>query len=102
MEFEITNQPGTVEFVPDADRVRRRAANAKNLLMTRRGEIPYDRARGFDASLYDLPIAKLREKLPAEMDRLMLWEPAASVRRCSAEELPGGGTLIRCVVDVKI
>lgn len=101
MEYEITNLPGVVEFVPASESEKRIVANAKNLLMTRRGEIPYDRLRGFDTALYDLPMQELRERLPAELDRVMLWEPAAEVRRCSAEKT-ADGTLIRCVIDVRV
>ena len=78
-KYVIDNRPVTVHFECGSDLLARTIQNAKNLLMTRMGEVPYDRLRGFDTSLYDLPISVLRERLLPELDRVMLWEPDVEV-----------------------
>ena len=47
-QYIITNIPEQIDFEIDNDDVGRTLQNAKNLLMTRMGEVPYDRLRGFD------------------------------------------------------
>jgi len=61
-QYQIDNVAAPIDFQED-DIILRTLQNAKNLLMCHMGEVPYDRYRGFDASLYDLPIDKLREEL---------------------------------------
>lgn len=100
--YEINNIPGEIDFecVRNGE-VARVLQNAKNLLMTRKGEIPYDRQRGFDASLFDLPKPELDAALLPELDRVMLWEPRAEVVSATAELTPYSNvTVIRCVIEV--
>lgn len=78
-QYIITNAPEGIDFEIGNDAERRAVQNAKNLLMTRMGEIPFDRQRGFDTSLYDLPISELQGILMEELDRVMLWEPYVEV-----------------------
>ena len=87
-KYVIDNRPTPVLFECGNDLVARTIQNAKNLLMTEMGEVPYDRYRGFDASLYDLPIGALRERLLPEIDRVMLWEPDVEVlgAECTLDE----------------
>lgn len=81
--YVITNAPEDINFELDNENGNpaemRAVQNAKNLLMTRMGEIPFDRQRGFDTSLYDLPLSELQGILMEELDRLMLWEPYVEV-----------------------
>ena len=71
----------------------RAVQNAKNLLLLRKGEVPYDRMRGFDWSLFDLPAEEFASLLLPEMDRVMLWEPDAEI--VDARHFhDGNGTLI--------
>lgn len=49
--------------------------NAKNLLMTRMCEVPFDRLRGLNPGVYDKPIDYVRDHIPMEMRRLLAWEP---------------------------
>ena len=77
--YIITNAPEDIDFEIGNDAERRAVQNAKNLLMTRMGEIPFDRQRGFDTSLYDLPLSELQGILMEELDRVMLWEPYVEV-----------------------
>lgn len=78
----------------------RAVQNAKNLLMTRMGEIPYDRQRGFDVSLYEKPLPELQNLLMEELDRVMLWEPYVEV--VSAEILRGDGEIVILRVTIEV
>lgn len=98
-QFVITNIPGNINFECRRNFTERTVQNAKNLLMCRMGEIPFDRQRGFDPALMDLPIDELRENLLPELDRVMLWEPDVEV--VSAEAwLEDGQTIISCVIEI--
>ena len=98
--YEITNIPGAIDFEIGDDFIKRTLQNAKNLLMCRMGEIPYDRRRGFDASLFDLPVDELQSALLPELDRVMLWEPDVEVVSATAK-LENGVTVIQCVIEIK-
>ena len=78
-QYEITNLPEPIDFECSNSPLQRTLQNAKNLLMTRRGEVPFDRQRGLDPALYDLPIAEAKMRLMPELDRVMLWEPDVEV-----------------------
>ena len=77
-QYEITNQPSPIDFECNNEIIARTLQNAKNLLMCKMGEVPYDRYRGFDPALFDLPIQEFEEQLLPELDRVMLWEPDAA------------------------
>lgn len=76
--YKINNRPARIDYEVTG-LIDRTLQNAKNLLMTHMGEVPYDRYRGFDPALYDLPLTRLREELIEEADRIMLWEPDVEV-----------------------
>ena len=76
--YVIDNRPTPVDYEVKGDALRA-VQNAKNLLMTRKGEVPYDRMRGFDWAMYDLPAEDFASLLLPELDRLMLWEPDAEI-----------------------
>lgn len=99
--YQIDNVASPIDF-QEADIIRRTLQNAKNLLMCHMGEVPYDRYRGFDASLYDLPIESLRTELLPELDRLMMWEPDVEVVDADATLFPDGSVYIKVVLDVTI
>ncbi len=104
-QYVIDNRPEEIPFEESGDRVSRIVRNAKNLLMTRMGEIPYDRLRGFDPALYDLPFDEFRAEVPKEVDRIMLWEPRLKVVSAEAsmdrdaDGLPGKA-YIRVIIDI--
>ena len=100
-QYQIDNVPAPLDF-QTADTVKRVLQNAKNLLMCRIGEVPYDRYRGFDPALYDLPLGQMQTELLPELDRLMLWEPDAEVVEAQASMLPEGGTYINVIIDIPI
>jgi hypothetical protein len=100
-QFIITNIPEPIDFEGNSEYLNRTLQNAKNLLMTRMGEVPYDRQRGFDPRLYELPFHEFREQLMPELDRVMLWEPDVEVVSAEAEAVEEGNVIIRCVIEVK-
>lgn len=101
-QYIITNQPAPIDFECNSDIILRTIQNAKNLLMCKMGEVPYDRYRGFDPSYYDLPIPHLQEKLLPELDRIMMWEPDVEVvdAKCSMDE--NGNVIITVTIEVTI
>ena len=98
-QYEIDNLPSPIEFVI-RDPVARILQNAKNLLMCRMGEIPYDRYRGLDQSLLDLPVGEMRERLMPELDRCMLWSMGAEVTSAEINIVDGGGIYIRVILEI--
>ena len=101
--YAIDNRPAPIDFESGFDDViKMTLQNAKNLLMTRMGEVPYDRQRGFDAKLMDLPIDKLRQRIVAELDRLMMWEPDVEVSDAEVSLDSNGEIYIRVILDIDI
>ncbi len=99
--YQIDNIPSPIDF-QGKDVIKRTLSNAKNLLMCRMGEVPYDRYRGFDPALYDLPIDELRKELMPELDRVMMWEPDISVVAAEATLMEDGSVYIKAILNVKI
>lgn len=99
--YQITNQPAEIEWELRGDSTRRIMQNVHNLMMCRMGEVPFDRLRGFDPSLYDLPLGKLEEKLLPELDRTLLWEPRAETVSASCALDEHGQTVITVLVDIE-
>lgn len=99
--YEIDNVASPIDF-QESDIILRTLQNAKNLMMCRMGEVPYDRYRGFDPAVYDLPINELRNELLPELDRVMMWEPDVEVVDAEAELLENGETYIKATVEIAI
>lgn len=102
-QYMIDNAPYPIDY-QGSDILKRTLQNAKNLLMCERGEVPYDRYRGFDARLYDLPIDKLRGELLPELDRLMMWEPDVEVVSATAvvDANTKCGVYIRVILETEV
>lgn len=100
-QYQIDNVASPINFQED-DIILRTLQNAKNLLMCRMGEVPYDRYRGFDPALYDLPIDELRVELLPELDRVMMWEPDVEVVDAEATLLESGEVYIKVIIEVTI
>ena len=100
--YEIDNLPAPVKFSGTNATLVRTLQNAKNLLMTHMGEVPYDRYRGFNPALYDLPVTELKAKLPRELDRVMMWEPDVEVAyaECVADKY--GNVIIKAGLEIKL
>ena len=100
-QYEITNEPIAIDFEGTRDDdVLRTLQNAKNLLMCRMGEVPYDRWRGLNPALFDLPPDEFEEALLPELDRVMSWELDVEVVSATYELNSSGETIIHCVVQV--
>lgn len=100
-QYQIDNIASPIDFQED-DVILRAVQNAKNLLMCRMGEVPYDRYRGIDPALFDLPITELQTELLPELDRLMLWEPDVEVADAEATLLDDGSVYIKVILEVDI
>ena len=98
-KYVIDNAPYPISWEGN-DRVQRTLQNAKNLLMCRMGEVPYDRYRGFDPMLYDLPMEQMRAELLPELDRIMLWAPDVEVVDAQATLTEDGETYIQVTLEV--
>lgn len=98
-QYIITNQPEPIDFEIADNGVARTIQNAKNLLMTHMGEVPYDRMRGFNQALYHLPMDQMQAALLPELDRVMMWEPSAEVVEATATPDENGEIVIRVVIE---
>lgn len=101
-KYTIDNIPSQINFEIGTDMVARTLQNAKNLLMTHLCEIPYDRYRGFNTALYDLPITKVREALLPELDRIMMWEPDVTVVDAQCKLDDGNYPIIEVTLEINI
>ena len=99
-QYQITNVPKAIHFECGRETTHRTLQNVQNLLLCRMGEIPYDRYRGFDTALFDLPMSALEEALMPEIDRVLLWEPNAEAVSASCRLDEKGQVLITVTVDV--
>ena len=97
--YIIDNQPARIEWEARGE-IPRILQNAKNLLMTHMGEVPYDRYRGFDPALYDRPIASIQSSIAQELDRIMEWEPDAEVRDIHAYVDNERGFVIEAKIEI--
>jgi hypothetical protein len=84
MLVTIDNRQSRIQWEA-ADWLSRTIQNAKNLLMTRQGEVPYDRYRGLDPAVFEVPIGYLKKVILQEIIRLMLWEPDVQVTNATAD-----------------
>ena len=102
--YEITSKPAPLDFecTLTSNIIDRTVQNVKNLIMCRMGEIPYDRQRGLDPSIFDLPYLEANAALLPELDRCLLWEPDAEVYDGWLEIDDNGETIVHCVVEIKI
>lgn len=99
-QYIITNRPEEINFEIGDDLVSRTIQNAKNLLMTRMGDVPYDRLRGFDHALFHLPFDKMQAALLPEIERVMLWEPDAEVISAKATLDEAGEVVVSVKIEV--
>lgn len=100
--YYIDNQPQPIEFEIGNDIIARTLQNAKNLLMTQMGEVPYDRYRGFDPALYHMPMDDMRKALMPELDRVMAYEPDVEVVSASVTRNKDGEIVITVEIEVGI
>jgi hypothetical protein len=98
--YIITNEPEKINFEIGADGQARAVQNAKNLLMLKMGEIPYNRQRGFDHRLYDLPMGEIQGLLMEELDRVFLWEPYVEAVEAEILRMEESRVIIQVTIEV--
>lgn len=101
-QYEITseNLPLDFECTMAKNIYERTIRNAKNLLMCRKGEVPFDRLRGIDSAIFDLPYQQAQALITRELDRVMLWEPDVEVVEGWIERNEGGETVVHCIIEI--
>lgn len=97
--YVIDNRPAPIEF-EDGDAAEQTIRNCKNLLMCKMGEIPFDRLRGFDPALMDLPMEQFRAELLPEIDRVITWECDAEVIDATCGFDAKGELIISVTIEV--
>ena len=80
--------------------MERIAQNAKNLLMLRMGEVPYDRLRGLTPDVYDKPLKYVEANIQGEMERVLAWEPDVTCKRVQIAQTVKG-TVFLCEVEIR-
>lgn len=100
--YTIDTRQSPINFESNNDILQRTLQNVKNLLMCRMGEVPYDRKRGINPALFDMPINKVNEQLMPEIDRVLGWEPDAEAVSAVATQDENGDTVITVVVEVNL
>ena len=101
--YEITNEARAVDFECGNNTTLARALqHGRNLLRLRRGELPFDRKRGFDWRLFDLPLADIQAPLNRELARLMQYEPDLTLVRGWVERTENGETVIHALVSCRL
>lgn len=98
MRYTIDNRPGRIDF--GATGMARTVQNAKNLLLCRMGEVPFDRGRGFDPKKYHRNLELFQAGLMEEIDRVLLWEPDAEAVSADASIDESGEIYIRVEIEV--
>ena len=101
--YEITSEPADLDFecTVISNIIDRTLRNVKNLISCRKGEVPFDRQRGLDPAIFDLPYFEANALIVRELDRCLLWEPDAEVYD-GWLELRNGETIVHCVVEIRI
>nr|DAK52516.1 MAG TPA: lysozyme [Caudoviricetes sp.] len=65
---------------------------ASNLLLTFRGEVPYERVKGLDPRLMDKPVTTAEPEIRQDAEWLLeTYEPRAEVQRVTLEPIDTGG-----------
>lgn len=100
-QYVIDNLPSSIDF-QESDIILRTIQNAKNLIMCRMGEVPYDRYRGFNPALFDLPFPEFENELLPELDRVLMWEPDAEVVDADATMMEDGNIYIQVTINIQI
>lgn len=101
-QYEITNEVLPIDFECNSDLLQRTLQNAKNLLMCRMGEVPFDRQRGIDPALFDLPLDEMANQLLPELDRVMLWEPDVEVVSAYLTLNENNEVVIHCIIETEV
>lgn len=100
-KYVVDNKPSPIDFESiQKGTTARILQNCKNLLRCHMGEAPYDRMRGINPVVYDLPIAELNNVLLSEVDRVLEWEPKARAVSAKASMEGNGQLVLTVIVDI--
>lgn len=97
--YTINNLRGSIDF-ETREYYARTLQNAKNLLCTWKGEIPYDRMAGLDPALISLTFPRLQDILLAEVTRALAWEPDVRVVAARARVVELGVLYVEADVTI--
>ena len=100
MLVTIDNKPLPINWEA-TEWMERTVQNAKNLLMTRQGEVPFDRYRGLDTALFHLPVTEAQKVIQQEAERLMLWEPDVQVTEARVDASDGLLIVLTLEIDME-
>ena len=98
--YVIDNRPVPLTFDVGDDDTARTIMNAKNLIMTVRGEIPYNRLCGIDADIFDMPINEANDVLMEAVDEALEFEPDAEAVDAKAWLDINGEMVMEVTIDV--
>lgn len=98
--YVIDNRPVPLTFDVGDDDTARTIMNAKNLIMTVRGEIPYNRLCGIDADIFDMPINEANDVLMEAVDEALEFEPDAEAVDARAWLDINGEMVMEVTIDV--
>ncbi len=98
--YIIDNRPLPLTFDIGDDDTARTIRNAKNIIMTMQGEIPYNRWCGLDAELFNMPITEMNERLIEAVDEALEFEPDAEAVDARVWLDMNGETVIEVTIDV--
>lgn len=102
--YEITTEEAPLDFevTMESDMLERTLRNAKNLMMCRKGEVPYDRHRGLDPAIFDMPFGEADAVIVPELDRCLLYEPDVEVEDGWIETNENGESVVHCIVEINL
>ena len=96
-KYMIDNQPALIDWNARGGD-RRLVQNAKNLLMTHMGEVPYDRHRGISPTIYDRTLDQVQGDIAQELEILLMWEPGVVIRSVRAL-MDGRGLVVEAEIE---
>ena len=101
-QYQITNRPAPIDFECNNDIILRTVQNAKNLLMCRMGEVPYDRYRTPDVeSRYFAAQGRYSYfALPGRYNNMSLPDVEIVDGECAMDE--NGDIIITATIEVTI
>lgn len=97
--YLVTTKDDTIEWEGAREGLNRVLQNAKNLLLCRMGEIPFDRFRGLDVAISELPLADLEKALMIEVDRALSYEDECEAVEARAVPQTDGTVYFEVVIE---
>lgn len=100
--YVIDNIPAPIDWECEDSITKRTLQNAKNLLCTVRGEVPYVRVYGIDPAIFDMPAQEARENVERVVGEALKFE--VDVQLISAEIVFNGADtpVIRAEIEIDL